>query len=368
MGELFDFFGGEQLGLPIVIFLMVFSCGIAIFHTVIFGIFNINIRPKWLFYALNPALIGGASLLSPNLALVVFIVLFASVFILGIIAAIVAAIRGNDDEREFMKQYPKAKMPLWKKILGYIAIFTIGPLFLASGPYAFVIIIAGGFIIAMLPSSKNRFKKYQATLPTSKIRSLAMGLVEVQGRLIAKTIMTAPIDNIQCIGYKYLVERISTDKDGRDSYSQIICETRCNEFIIEDETGSIPVNPDKLEFIWVEMDGRYSNGTKRYTQYLLKENDEVLIIGKASVRENNEAVIEHENVKNVFAVAPKSAVNTYNQTRPLVNSFALFSCILAFFTAVVLVLPVAIVGDRVVVKLDAAMFNWEEFFSKLNRS
>jgi len=365
MNEFLDFFKSQPQDISLVIFLMFFSCAVAIFHTLIVGsLLNIKLRPKWIFFALNPAIIGLASLPGAGFGLLAFILLVASVFILGIIAGIYAAIKGNDEEKEFLRQYPKAKQPLWKKILGFAIVLIVGPLFLASGPYALVIIIAAAFIIAMLPSSKNRFKKYQATLPTSKIRSMAMGLVEVQGRLIAKTLMTAPIDNIQCIGYKYVVERISTDKDGSDSYTEILSETRCNEFIIQDETGSVPVNPEKLEFVWVALDGRYTNSSKRYTQYLLKEHDEVLIIGKASLRENNETIIEHENIKDVFAIAPKSAVITYNQTRPLANSFMLFSCVLAFFTAVVLISPVAIKGDQVVVTLNSAMFNWDDFFSK----
>ena len=365
MNEFLDFFKNQQQDISLVIFLMFFSCAVAIFHTLIVGsLLNIKLRPKWIFFALNPAIIGLASLFGFGFGLLAFIVLFASVFILGIAGGIYSSIKGNDEEKEFLRQYPKAKEPLWKKILGYALFFVGGALFLASGPYALIIIIAGAFIIGMMPSSKNRFKKYQATLPTSKIRSMAMGLVEVQGRLIAKTIMTAPIENTQCIGYKYVVERISTDKEGRDSYTEILSETRCNEFLIEDETGSVPVNPDKLELIWLELDSRYTNSSKRYTQYLLKENDEVLIIGKASIRENNEMVIEHENVKDVFAIAPKTAVNTYNETRPLVNSFVLFSCVLAFFTAIVLISPVTIKGDRVVITMNATMFNWDDFFSK----
>ena len=365
MNEFLDFFKNQQQDISLVIFLMFFSCAVAIFHTLIVGsLLNIKLRPKWIFFALNPAIIGLTSLPGAGFGLLAFIILVASVFILGIIAGIYTAIKGNDEEKAFLRQYPKAKEPLWKKILAFIAVLIFGPLFLASGPYAFVIIIAFAIIMAMLPSSKNRFKKYQATLPTSKIRSLAMGLVEVQGTLIAKIQMTAPIDNIPCIGYKYVVERISTDKDGRDSYTEILSETRCNEFLIRDDTGSVPVTPEKLEFIWVAQDSRYTNSSKRYTQYLLKENDEVLIIGKASLRTNNETIIEHESVKDVFAIAPKSAVTTYNQTRPLINSFILFSCVLAFFTAVVLISVVAIKGDRVVVTLNSVMFNWDDFFSK----
>jgi hypothetical protein len=221
------------------------------------------------------------------------------------------------------------------------------------------------FLGSLIPSSTNRFKKYQSILPTSKIRSLAMGLVEVEGTITTNQPLLARIEKIECIGYKYVVEDISTDKDGKSSYSEIFSETVCNPFYITDETGTIKVNPDNIEFIWVELDGRYSTGSKRYSQYLLKQNDHVLIIAKASLEENNVPVLVHEDIKNVFGIAPFDKVNDYNTFKPLLNSFIFFSAVLAVLVAVILISPVSVHNGEVFVNLSAFSFQWDGLFNFL---
>lgn len=349
---------------PFVLFLMLFSMGIAIFHTFIFsGLYNVNVRPKWLFFALNPLLLLVSYFILPALAAAVFGLMFVSVFILGIIGAIRSAIIGDPETKYYRSKRPKK--PLWKRLLIGVGVIVFGIIFIRSGPYAFIIIFAIAFFSSIMPSPKNRFRKYQATLPTSKIRSAAMGLVEVEGRISTDNPLLARIEKIECIGYKYVVEDISTDKDGKDSYSEIFSETICNPFFLTDDTGTIEVNPDNIEFIWVDLDGRYSTGSKRYSQYLIKQNDHVLIIGKASVR-GNTPIIEHENIKNVFGIAPFAKVTEYNTYKPLLNSFAFFSAVLAVMVAVVLISPITINDGKVVVQLSSAFFDWDSLLKFLN--
>lgn len=358
MSEIREFLAFD-ISLEFVLFFMLISMGLAIFHTVLFtGLYNLTLRPKWIFFALNPLLILVSYFIFPALATVMFGFLAASIFLLAIIGAIRSAIIGDPEIRRYRKGKPKK--PLWKRLVAGVGLLVFGLVFLSSGPYAFIIIFAIAFISAILPSSKNRFKKYQATLPTSKIRSMAMGLVEVEGKITTDTPLLARIEKIECIGYKYVIESISKDKDGKLSYSEIFSETVCNPFVITDETGSVAVNPDNIELIWVDLDGQYSSGSKRYSQYLLKQNDHVFIIGKASVS-GNKPVIVHENIKDVFGIAPFSKVTEYNTNKPLLNSFAFFSCVLAIMVAFVLVSSITIKGEEVVVQLNAAFFYWDSF-------
>jgi len=349
---------------PFVLFLMLFSMGIAIFHTFIFiGLYNVTLRPKWIFFVLNPLVLLICYFILPALVAVAFGFMVISVFLLGIIGMIRSAIIGDPETRYYKSKKPKK--PLWKRLVIGVGVLVFGILFIASGPYAFVIIFAIAYFTAIMPSPKNRFKKYQATLPTSKIRSVAMGLAEVEGKITTDKPMLARIEKIECIGYKYVVEDISTDKDGRDSYSEIFAETVCNPFFITDDTGTIEVNPENIEFIWVDLNGRYSTGSKRYSQYLLKQNDQVLIIGKASVR-NGKPIIEHENIKNVFGIAPFAKVTEYNTYKPLLNSFAFFSGVLAVMVAVLLISPITIESGKVVIHLSSAFFNWDSLINFLN--
>ena len=63
MQDFINFYNTLDVDWPILGFMMLMSMGAAIFHTVIIGqLWNINIKPGWLFFALNPALIGLSAL------------------------------------------------------------------------------------------------------------------------------------------------------------------------------------------------------------------------------------------------------------------------------------------------------------------
>ena len=51
----------------------------------------------------------------------------------------------------------------------------------------------------------NRMKRFQLMndTPTSKIRSMAMGLVEIKGKASAKKYLNAPFSRDECVYYKY---------------------------------------------------------------------------------------------------------------------------------------------------------------------
>lgn len=104
---------------------------------------------------------------------------------------------------------------LWKVLMKVmlVLLFLSIPLLGGLGIFLFFVI----FIInAMLTSRLSRFLKLQAMLPNSKIRSLAMGLVELQGKVIARERLNAPLSRRPCIGYYYCVHRESRDKDGKN--------------------------------------------------------------------------------------------------------------------------------------------------------
>ena len=67
----------------------------------------------------------------------------------------------------------------------------------------------------LLPNAYKRFLKLQASLPTSKIRSIAKGLAEVQGKLLMKKPLFSPINMTSCIGYYYVIEKIDENKKGQ---------------------------------------------------------------------------------------------------------------------------------------------------------
>ncbi|WP_438710190.1 hypothetical protein ACSTS3_13815 [Aquimarina muelleri] len=354
MNDIIEFLLKNEADTPQVIFFMFFSCGIAIFHTVILGgLFNLKFKP-WLFFVLNPLSLLIASVIDKRLVLPLLLLHFISVFLLGIIGAIYSGIRSvNKEKKEIAKikrKYNAKETPLWKKIAGILLMILFFISFFFIGIHAFLLLfLIVPVLSSFFPSNKSRFLKYQKVLPTAAIRSVAMGLAEIEGTLEMIKPVVSPIKSKECIGFRYRIEKISSDKDGRDSFSTIFDEITCNPFYMVDETGKIEVNPDKMEFVYVPEDEQYRGSGKRYTQFILQPNDKMLLIGKASLKENNQPVFEYEDIKKVFAIAPVDKVKYYNTYKPLLNSFILFTCFFAFIASLILISPIRIENDTLII-------------------
>lgn len=119
-----------------------------------------------------------------------------------------------------------------------------------------IIFLLGG--IALLFSAFKKMREFMlvADTPTSKIRSMAMGLVEIHGKVLAKETIKAPFSGTDCVYYKYDVKeyRRHTDVDSnghtttRYSWDDVWSGKKYIAFYAKDETGSVLINPDKAEF------------------------------------------------------------------------------------------------------------------------
>ncbi len=362
MGEQgFSFF--EILDWPIIGFFMIFSLGLALFYSVIFSnLLNFDYRPKWLFFILLPSLILSVAIIYRPAVLLVFVLIVAGVFILGIIGGIYNSFTNGYKNLKERRKISKTKKPLRLDILKSIGGLILGLLLLATGPFAIPIII---FIIIFTKvackDNKDRFLNFQATLPTSKIRSMAMGLVEVKGTTIMLEPLISKIGKTECIGYTYRIESISRDKDGKESFSTILFETECNPFKIRDDSGTVEVLPTDLDLLNLAEDKSYRSSGKRYTSKVLLDKIEVLLIGKASSK-NQITVLEKEIIKNIFALSPISAVNSWNTYAPLRKSAITFAAITAVFIAIILFAKFEFTDNDVTIRF---IFG-SELFSNLN--
>lgn len=376
MNELLNSILNQDIEPPLVVFLMLFSLGLAIFHTVIVsGLFEIKIK-GWFFFVCNPLAIGLTALFYKPAVFLVFLLMVISIFVLAIIGMIYAGIKDSFKESEkndrFYKKYnikPKSKK---KKILSVLIGVVLFLLLAMSGFYMVFILFGIIVLSAFFPSNKNRFLKFQGILPTSKIHTVAMGLAEVVGELKYKDPpILAPIKGIECIGFNYKIESISRDKDGKINYTTIFEETKCNRFYIEDETGKIEVNPEELEMIWLPENSQYSEGGRRFTQYLLKPNDRMVLLGKVGL-ENNTPVFEYENIKRVFAISPVDRLENHNESKPFTDSAYRFLAVFVFIVAFILLTPIKIEKDTIYI--GSPQFNnplkgiesFEEFMEKIH--
>lgn len=118
------------------------------------------------------------------------------------------------------------------------------------------------------------------TTPTSKIRSMAMGLVELQGQAEQGThLLKGPFSNKDCVFYKYRIERLQSG-DGRNGWVTVAsASTAHNSFFINDGTGRALVDPEgadvELEIPSFEFTGGGMSGETlpvELENYLLEHN------------------------------------------------------------------------------------------------
>nr|WP_199001917.1 hypothetical protein [Flavobacterium sp. ASV13] len=313
-----------------VVFLMLFSLGIALFQTVIFsGLFNLKF-PNWLFFVLCPLLVGLSFMVNPAYPFAVILFLFASVFLFAIIGMIFSGIRSSREERiereKFNQKHNIQKTPWSKRILGiFVLICIVGAfIYLAKNEnLKLLFLIIPGFIVVsniFFPGKKSKFMRLQSILPTSKIDAIAMGQVEIIGDLEEIEPIISPYFNKPCIGYYYKIEKESApDDDGRTTYSTIFTELKTGKFKIKDETGSVTVDGEGLEYYFDRIDNQ-KGGKTRYSETYLKKNDYMLLIGYAA-SDNGSVIIRKGNTDDVFGIAMPREISFRNKYKPLLDSF-----------------------------------------------
>ena len=124
--------------------------------------------------------------------------------------------------------------------------------------------------------TRLRKKRLIENIPTSTIRGLAMGLVELTGKAKKKIKILSPFTNSDCTFYRYTIERY--EKRGKhSSWVTISKGDSCfSPFYLEDETGKVLVSPKGAEF-FMSVDYEYTTGwgkslTENLTQFMEEHN------------------------------------------------------------------------------------------------
>ena len=107
--------------------------------------------------------------------------------------------------------------------------------------------------------ARLQLKRLIETTPTSTVRSIAMGTVEVQGIVAPakKTLLTSPLSGKPCVYYAYAVEEYrSSGKHSR--WVTIRSGSKGTPFFARDKTGSVLVDPQGAK-IEIPKDIRYGS-------------------------------------------------------------------------------------------------------------
>ncbi|MFH1889154.1 MAG: GIDE domain-containing protein [Candidatus Omnitrophota bacterium] len=156
--------------------------------------------------------------------------------------------------------------------------------------------------------NRLRRKRLIENIPTSTIRGLAMGLVELYGKAEKTPPLKSPFTKTECVLYKYLIEEYR--KSGKSGHWVSIAsgDSFYSPFRLDDGTGRIMVFPQHAELImpvdnefrtgivnrslpeaaidFMETNGiRYKNWlgmrTLRFKEWLIRPGEMVYVLGSA---------------------------------------------------------------------------------------
>lgn len=170
-------------------------------------------------------------------------------------------------------------------------------------PYAIGGIFVGVYFFIKGFRTLKRKRLIENT-PTSKTRSLAMGLVEVCGEALPyrEHILKSPFSASDCVYYRYRIEEYR--KSGKNNrWVTVKTGVDYRHFYLKDDTGQVLVNPDQAEVdipsdnifksasaqieAFLSSEGLSSQGwlgfgkTMRFTEHFIAPRDFVYILGTA---------------------------------------------------------------------------------------
>ena len=171
------------------------------------------------------------------------------------------------------------------------------------------LIIGVPLFIAGLITLKK--KKLMESHPTSKIRSLAIGIAEINGKVVPdKGIMKSPFSNRDCVGVKIIIDQYSTEWDEHISGDWLGVKklVRGIEFFLQDDTGKVLVDLRGAE-LFIPVSYEFESGSRaglppiygtlsedeineleelvggnksmRYSESIIMPGDELYILGRA---------------------------------------------------------------------------------------
>lgn len=347
-----------------VIYVMVFLLVIAIFYTLIIPtLYKIVIKPSWLFFVALPSIALITALIDRKFVLLVIPVAILLLILISLVGFVYLFFKERQKEYRKRRRKKESSKTIVLSMLKYGLLSLIALVLFFLNPFIFILMVFVYTIFLKLvsPSSKDIFLRMQTSLPTSKVRSIAMGLVEVVGTTQLIEPLISRLKKKECIGYKYTIEKVSTNSDGKKNYTEIFSETICNPFILKDESDQITVTGENIEFEWFPIDKRYTSNGKRYTQYLLLPNQEMLLIGKANAK-NNTNFIEREPLKDIFSIAPFTKITRWNRLKPLRITFYSYLIVLFTLIAVILMTDFLVKDNTIYIHFNKINIDIKQFF------
>lgn len=107
-----------------------------------------------------------------------------------------------------------------------------------------------------------RRKRLIENIPTSTVRGLALGLVELYGKAESPTLLKSPLTNTECVLYRYLIEEYRSSGKSGEWVKIAAGDSFYFPFWLNDTTGRIMVFPQGAELI-LPVDYKFETGLGR---------------------------------------------------------------------------------------------------------
>lgn len=172
------------------------------------------------------------------------------------------------------------------------------------------IMIPSALALLTISYTLSKRKRTIENLPTSRIRSMPMGTVEIKGRAKRKYHLKAPHSQVDCVYYRYrtLVKRRAPSADYRKNEYWTVVERGESgpvPFYLEDNTGLVLIDPNGAVISSGEtheytgglaemMMGVKSNSDRRTIETLIPEGAELYVIGHARPLRNSATERQNE--------------------------------------------------------------------------
>ncbi len=147
--------------------------------------------------------------------------------------------------------------------------------------------LGGGFLVRK-GFRQLRKKNMIENVPTSAIRSVAMGLAEIHGTACAEAALSAPLSGTRCHYFRYRVEEERNRSKGGKEWVTVDHGTSNVPFPLEDPTGKIQVDPQGAD-VSLQRDYRRVDATegwfgrrKRYSEWRIDPRDRLYVLGTVS--------------------------------------------------------------------------------------
>lgn len=206
--------------------------------------------------------------------------------------------------------------------------------------WSFVVFLFGAGLLWSGFSALGRKRLVEDT-PTSKIRSLAMGRVEINGKVVpaGKDTVRAPLSGRDCVWYKYMIEELRSQ--GKSTKWVVIKSgSEGRKFHLKDETGEVLVDPkgaeidvpktfeasskwgkdppaEVLSFLKsqkISFEGLLGmNKTMRYAEYAVKPGDALYVMGTAG--DNPAVEASAKGTENIMMQKGKDGTMYYISTK-----------------------------------------------------